>query len=228
MDTSIVMKPFMQTTFFLYLCCYVIGSYSNIDFWCSFLYMALWKAIMVVYLKIHVPKMYGIRSKELFMEGQSLTDKVLVLCICGSGMLSYLFALYDISHGRWLLADYMLYIKVFGYAEISVGFVLFILCFTTNEYALPAVTEQKNQKLIQDGIYGYIRHPLYLGSLCIAEGMCCAVGSVAAPCVGISITYIFIRVRIYFEEEYLKSIFTDYVEYKKRVPGALIPYIPYL
>jgi protein-S-isoprenylcysteine O-methyltransferase Ste14 len=78
--------------------------------------------------------------------------------------------------------------------------------------------KQKECKLITDGVFGYVRHPLYLGILLIYLGF--IFGSMSIISIVPLVCYIFLFDRMAtYEEEALVRIYGDtYLEYKKKVP----------
>ena len=81
---------------------------------------------------------------------------------------------------------------------------------------------KKNTEVTMTGPYGYTRNPLYLGSMLIAFGFALAAHSVwIAIALVVLFTVIYIPV-IRSEEDFLRSKFTGYDEYARRVP-RLIP-----
>ena len=91
--------------------------------------------------------------------------------------------------------------------------------FTTN------VAIQSGQKLIQAGIYKYLRHPSYTGTLISFIGLAIAMSNwVTALVLLIPITFVFIR-RIRIEERVLSDTFgEEYARYHKST-RALLPWI---
>ncbi|HPP66816.1 MAG TPA: isoprenylcysteine carboxylmethyltransferase family protein [bacterium] len=87
-----------------------------------------------------------------------------------------------------------------------------------------AGTITKNEKLTTTGIYKFVRHPLYLGSFCIALGL-------SFICKNLFIWLYFLicfpltyAAAIIYEEKWLETNFGDYfLHYKKTVP-AFIPF----
>ena len=78
-------------------------------------------------------------------------------------------------------------------------------------------------KLITTGIYGVIRHPLYMSNGLLALGMAVILKSLFALLFSIpySLSYLLI---IFFEEKDLVEKYgVEYKEYKKKVPRWLIP-----
>jgi protein-S-isoprenylcysteine O-methyltransferase Ste14 len=84
---------------------------------------------------------------------------------------------------------------------------------------------RKASELTTSGPYAYTRNPLYLGSLIIAAGF-----ALAARSIWIALALAVIFVAIYlpvmgFEEQFLRSQFSGFDEYARRVP-RLLPRLP--
>ena len=77
---------------------------------------------------------------------------------------------------------------------------------------------KKNAELTVSGPYAYTRNPLYLGSMLIAFGFA---GAARSVWIFLALAFLFALIyapTIRSEEEFLRSKFTDFVEYKRRVP----------
>ena len=87
--------------------------------------------------------------------------------------------------------------------------------------AIPAL--KTKSKLVTTGIYGIIRHPLYLSNGFLALGMAILFKSMPALLCSIPYFFLFLPI-IYFEEKnLLKKYGQDYEEYKREVPWRMIP-----
>lgn len=75
----------------------------------------------------------------------------------------------------------------------------------------------KNQRLVNTGPYGYIRNPLYLGTLTVAAGLAIAASE---PLIGIIFAAVFLLVYlpvIEQEEQHLRNLFPEFEDYAKEV-----------
>lgn len=92
-----------------------------------------------------------------------------------------------------------------------------------NNWSL-SVQEKENHQLIKSGIYGIIRHPIYLGLLMLFVGNAIIVGDYRGI-IAVLIVFSSFWYKLLKEEKILLSIFgNQYTEYKKKTK-ALIPYI---
>ena len=83
---------------------------------------------------------------------------------------------------------------------------------------------QENQRVIDTGLYGIVRHPMYMSTLLLFLSMPLVLGSVLS--FGIMLAYIpLIAKRIRNEEKVLEAGLEGYAEYKKRVRYKVIPFV---
>ena len=79
-------------------------------------------------------------------------------------------------------------------------------------------------KVIDEGVFGVVRHPMYLSIMLIYLGLVTATGSLASLILVVGVFIIYDRLADY-EEEVLISIFKDeYEVYRERVPK----WVPFL
>ena len=104
------------------------------------------------------------------------------------------------------------------------AYILYAEVLRENAYLSRTIEVQENQKVIDTGLYGIVRHPLYSVTLLLFLSMPLVLGSLYA--FGIFLTYPFlISVRIKKEEELLEKELVGYREYRQRVKYRLIPFV---
>ena len=109
--------------------------------------------------------------------------------------------------------------------------VLFLLAYALyaevlreNVWLSRTVKVQENQKVIDTGLYGVVRHPMYMSTLFLFLSMPLVLGSIFS--FAIILAYIpIIAKRIRNEERVLESGLEGYAEYKKRVRYKVIPFV---
>lgn len=77
---------------------------------------------------------------------------------------------------------------------------------------------EKNRALAESGPYAYVRNPLYLGTLAVAAGFVIASRRWE---LGVLFAAVFLLIYlpvVELEEQHLRSLFPQYVDYAKRVP----------
>jgi protein-S-isoprenylcysteine O-methyltransferase Ste14 len=88
------------------------------------------------------------------------------------------------------------------------------------------VTIKEDHQLIQTGPYRWVRHPIYTGVLLAVVGTFLALVPSFAGLVGMAVLVAAFSFKLRQEERVMTNQFPDaYPAYKKRVRGALIPYL---
>ena len=114
---------------------------------------------------------------------------------------------------------------------VIVGTVLFIVAYIIyaevlreNTYLSRTIEVQENQKVIDTGLYGIVRHPMYSATLLLFLSMPIVLGSVYSFLIFLVYPFIIAK-RIKVEEEFLEKELSGYREYKQKVKYRLIPFI---
>ncbi len=103
------------------------------------------------------------------------------------------------------------------------GYALYAQVLRENVYLSRIIEVQENQRVIDTGLYGIVRHPMYTSTLILFLSMPLLLGSV--PSFAIMLLYLpVISLRIRNEEQVLEEGLEDYIDYKNRVKYRLIPY----
>ena len=104
------------------------------------------------------------------------------------------------------------------------AYVLYAEVLRENVWLSRTVEVQENQKVIDTGLYGVVRHPMYMSTLLLFLSMPLVLGSVVSFV--IMLAYIpIIAKRIRNEEQVLEGGLRGYAEYKKRVRYKVIPFV---
>jgi len=111
-----------------------------------------------------------------------------------------------------------------GVGIFLLSYILYGVVLKENTYLSRTIEVQENQKVIDTGLYGVVRHPMYFATLSLFVSMGLILGSPIS--VAILLLYIpIIAVRIRNEEKVLEEGLSGYTEYKKKVKYRLIPFI---
>ena len=103
-------------------------------------------------------------------------------------------------------------------------YILYAEVLRENTYLSRTIKVQENQKIIDTGLYGIVRHPMYSITLILFLTMPLILGSIISFIIFLIYPFI-ISKRIKNEEEVLERELEGYKEYKKKVKYKLIPYI---
>lgn len=114
---------------------------------------------------------------------------------------------------------------------VAIGVVIFILSYLLfgevlreNAFLSRTIEVQENQKVVDTGLYGVVRHPMYVSVIFLFLSMPLILNSVFSLFVMLSIIPILVK-RIKNEEEVLEKELVGYKEYKTKVKYRLIPFI---
>ena len=104
------------------------------------------------------------------------------------------------------------------------AYVLYAEVLRENVWLSRTVEVQENQKVVDTGLYGIVRHPMYMTTLLLFLSMPLVLGSVISFV--IMLLYIpIIAKRIRNEEQVLEGGLEGYAEYKKRIRYKVIPFM---
>ncbi|MBQ3285045.1 MAG: isoprenylcysteine carboxylmethyltransferase family protein [Ruminococcus sp.] len=114
---------------------------------------------------------------------------------------------------------------VYAGAVVSLlAYAMYAEVLRENTYLSRTIEVQEGQKVIDTGLYGVVRHPMYSATLFLFLSMGVVLGSPIS--VAITLLYIpIIAVRMRNEEKVLEKDLEGYAEYKKRVKNKVIPFI---
>ena len=105
-----------------------------------------------------------------------------------------------------------------------VAYLLYAEVLRENTWLSRTIEVQEGQTVVDTGLYGIVRHPMYSVTLLLFLSMPLVLGSLIALPVFLCYPAIIAR-RIRDEEELLEAELTGYTEYKKKVKYRLIPLV---
>ena len=104
------------------------------------------------------------------------------------------------------------------------SYILYVEVLRENSFLSRTIEVQKEQKVIDTGLYGKVRHPMYLATLFLFLSMPLILGSLISFIIFLVYPFIIVK-RIKNEEKVLEKELNGYKEYKKKVKYKLIPFI---
>ena len=105
-----------------------------------------------------------------------------------------------------------------------VAYILYAEVLRENTYLSRTIEVQENQKVIDTGLYGIVRHPMYSVTLLLFLSMPLVLGSIYSFLIFLAYPFIIAK-RIKDEEKFLEKELDCYVQYKQKVKYRLIPFI---
>ena len=105
-----------------------------------------------------------------------------------------------------------------------ISYLLYGEVLRENTYLSRTIEVKKNQKVIDTGLYGIVRHPMYSITILLFLSIPLILGSLVSFVIFLNYPFIIIE-RINSEEKILEKELKGYKEYKKKVKYKLIPFI---
>lgn len=201
------------------------GNWRWIEGWL----FALWFAVMVLanmtYLYFKDPALLAERRKRPGSENQKGWDAVLLSGIYVVAMIWLIILPLDAERFHWSPA-FPTWLKVVGGLLLMAALYLIQRATMENTYlsTLVRIQDDRGHTVISTGVYGFVRHPLYLGCFLMMVGGPLLVGSVA----GLLVTALGtggLVARILGEERMLRTELQGYADYERKVRYRLIPYL---
>jgi protein-S-isoprenylcysteine O-methyltransferase Ste14 len=165
------------------------------------------------------------RFKPPVQKGQPLADKIVVALLI-AGFVSVIVCI-PLDVFQWhLMATPGTLVSSLGLVLFVVGWWIMTLALRENAFAAPVVKYQEDRQhtVIESGVYGVVRHPMYAGAVPLLIGMPLWLESYAAALLA-SIPIGTLVVRILVEEQFLRRELAGYNAYTERVRYRLIPFV---
>ena len=128
--------------------------------------------------------------------------------------LNYRFKWIELSNTIVIISSVLFVISYILYAEV----------LRENTYLSRTIEVQENQKVIDTGLYRYVRHPMYAATILLFLTMPLILGSIISFLIFL-LYPIIIAKRIKNEEVVLEKDLKGYSEYKKKVKYRMIPFV---
>ena len=122
----------------------------------------------------------------------------------------------------WL--ELPLVVNIVATVVFVIAYALYAEVLRENAYLSRTIEIQEGQKVVDTGLYGIVRHPMYAVTLALFLSMPLILGSLISFVIFLAYPFI-IAARIKNEEKVLTEGLDGYAEYKNKVKYRLIPFI---
>jgi protein-S-isoprenylcysteine O-methyltransferase Ste14 len=171
------------------------------------------------------PDLLEERSKIPIHRNQPKIDKIIlpVFMAAFAGVIAV--CAFDRFHLR-LFPEPPLVLSIAGLAALIGGWALVFAALRANTFATTVVRHQpdREHKLVDHGVYSWVRHPMYMGLIPVMLGLSLWLGSYAGMIFSL-VPIGVMMVRIAIEEKVLQESLPGYDEYSTRVRKRLIPFV---
>jgi protein-S-isoprenylcysteine O-methyltransferase Ste14 len=178
-----------------------------------------------IYLAIYDPALLAERSRFRFAEDQKRWDRYVLIMIYVLMFAWFIIMPLDAKRFGWS-PSFPAWLKVLGGLLLIPSLYLIFQSTAENTFASTMVRIQKERKqvVISTGVYGFVRHPMYLGAVLMMFGAPLLLGSIWGLVIA-GMGLLVLLLRIVSEENMLMNELEGYSEYMKRVRYRLIPSI---
>ena len=193
----------------------------------TFAYPQAWLFIGILFVPmfaaglIMMIKNPGLLEKRLNAKEEQTEQKAVILLSGVMFLAAFVAAGLNFRFGLIVLPMWVSYAAA---ALFLAGYVLYAEVLRENVYLSRTIEVQENQKVIDTGLYGVVRHPMYMSTLILFLAMPLVLGSVISLAVMLLYIPIIAR-RIRNEEQVLEAGLEGYSGYKTRVRYKVIPFI---
>ena len=199
----------------------IFGPAGSFKYWQGWLLMGILFVPMFIAGLVMMAKNPDLLRKRLNAKEEEKEQKTVVAL---SGLM--FIAAFVIAGLNWryqwcVLPDWAVWVA----AALFLGsYLLYAEVMRENTYLSRTIEVQENQKVIDTGLYGVVRHPMYMATIVLFLAMPLVLASPIS--FAILLLYIpLIAKRIRNEEAVLEQGLEGYADYKKRVRYKVLPYI---
>ena len=219
---SLIRKILIRFSFLpLVLALLILLPAGTFNYWQVYLYCGILVVpiiFVLFYFLKNDPKFLERRTRAKEKEKQQIHIAMLSTLIFLAGFiipgLDHRFGWTSVPMNIVLLADLI----------ILLGYLLIFFVFRQNSYASRIIEVDEEQKVISTGLYGLVRHPMYVGVLIMYIPTPLALGSYWGL-LPFALLPLSLALRILNEEKVLSENLPGYKEYCEKTRYRLIPYI---
>lgn len=197
---------------------------GTFDYWQAWLFLAVFA------LSTWIPSIYVIRTNPAALQRrmhvgplaetrplQRILMTVIFICFPA------IFVISALDH-RFGWSSVATPVTLAGDLLVAVGLGLAMLVVIQNGYAAANITVEQEQTLVSGGLYGLVRHPMYVGNVILMAGIPLALDSYWGLILLVPGVIVLV-LRIRDEEKLLLHDLGGYREYTQRVRYRLVPYL---
>jgi protein-S-isoprenylcysteine O-methyltransferase Ste14 len=209
---------------FLGLLLWLSSDWRWVEGWIFGLWWVSFLAAVLLWLRYRDPALYAERFRMPGSGGESRSDLAIIL-VLKAGFIAWLvLPALNVRFG-WT-PRLPLWCEACGAILLLGGSFLFFRAITDNTFAsqLVRIQAERGQHVIDTGVYGFVRHPMYLGASLVLVGGALLLGSIAGLLLALAMVGLLV-VRIFGEEKLLTRDLEGYQEYLQKVRYRLVPHI---
>lgn len=194
---------------------------GSLQYWQGWLLMGILFVPMFVAGLVMLAKNPELLRKRLNAKEQEAEQKTVVKL---SGLLfiaAFVVAGLNWRFGWWVLTDWAVWVAAWLFLA---SYLLYAEVLRENTYLSRTIEVQDHQKVIDTGLYGIVRHPMYMATTVLFLMMPLVLASPISFLIMLGYIPVIAK-RIQNEEKVLEEGLEGYAEYMKKVKYRILPYV---
>ena len=206
---------------FLVLALLVFLPAWTLRYWQGWLFLCILFVPMLVVGAVLLVKSPALLEKRLNAKEEQSEQKAVLALSALMFLTAFVLAGLNYHFGWFVLPAW---VSIAAAVVFLGGYALYAEVMRENAYLSRTVEVQEDQKVIDTGLYGVVRHPMYLSTLLLFLSMPLVLGSLFS--FAVMLFYIpLIAKRIKNEEQVLLEGLPGYADYRKKVKYKVIPFL---
>lgn len=160
-------------------------------------------------------------QKRLNAKEKQSTQKNVIRITSLIMLLGFISAGLDFKYNLTTVPNWLV---ILGSTTLLISYALYVEVLRENTYLSRTIEIQENQKVIDTGLYGVVRHPMYMATTLLYLSFPLVLGSLISFVIFLPFPFVLAK-RIKNEEEVLENGLQGYKEYKQKVKYKMFPYI---
>ncbi len=191
---------------------------GTFSYWNAWLFMGLLFIPMFIAGIVLMIKNPELLKKRLNVKEKEKEQKVVIMLSAIMFIAGFVVAGLDYRFG-WFVLPKM--VAIIASVIFGIGYLLYAEVIRENQYLSRTIEVVEGQKVIDTGLYGIVRHPMYFATLLIFLTIPLILGSLISFFIFLAYPLIIVK-RIKNEEQVLEKELEGYIDYKKKVKYRLI------
>lgn len=194
---------------------------GTFKFWNGWLLMGLLFIPMFLVMIGLFLKNKSLLEKRINGKEKESTQKLVILFTLIIFIVSFVVAGLDFRYNFSRLPNIVVGI---GSVILVLSYLLYVEVLRENTFLSRSVEVQKDQKIIDTGLYGLVRHPMYMATTLLYLSFPLVLGSLISFLLFLPFPFLLV-IRIKNEEKVLEKGLKGYKDYQKKVKYRMIPFI---
>ena len=205
--------------FFVFLGLFLFLPAGTWKFWQAWMWLAMMITLMLVTLRYLLKNDPALLERRMRMRERVGAQQKIIGVSFIFLLASFIVPGLDQRYGWSQMPAWM---AILADTIVAIGYLMVLWVFKANTYTSRIVEVETGQKVISNGPYAIVRHPMYVGAFLVYAASPLALGSYWAALPGLMILPVLIF-RILDEEKLLLRDLPGYREYTQKVTYRLLP-----